>query len=117
MVSGPPKSPVGGMKSKSKTRTVTEKTYLKNFYARKKVTKASSMSSDDGGASKRIKREDKMDKVLTFLEEERAERQAFQSKVLSQIERGNELYAREAQDNHNFRQDFLALMRAVIEKH
>lgn len=59
--------------------------------------------------TKRVRKSNSFN-LQNFLEEEREKREGFQDKMLTEIEKGNDQFAKSIENNKTFQNDFLALM-------
>ena len=55
--------------------------------------------------------------LQTFLEDEREQREGFQKKMLSEIEKGNEQFVKSAESTKAFQTDFLSLIGKAFASH
>lgn len=64
--------------------------------------------------TKRVRKAGSFD-LQAFLEDERIRRDEFQNKMLMEIERGNEQFAKSSEATQNFQNNFLALLQNVLQ--
>jgi hypothetical protein len=74
---------------------------------------------DDGQPStrntKRVKKADSNINLHDFLLEERAKREEFQGRMLSQIEKGNAQFEKSLENTQNFQNSFLAILARAFD--